>query len=105
MTATRPGNKFSSTPRRTHVCAPAVPSPSPATSVTFGDQFGDRFGLVESGSVPAMWSSALGLALLSALHPVRLGLILLLISRPRQLLIAIFTMVGVSQLAQGMGIV
>jgi hypothetical protein len=30
-----------------------------------------------------MWSSVLGLALLSALHPVRVGLILLMISRPR----------------------
>lgn len=30
-----------------------------------------------------MWSSVLGLALLAALHPVRLGLILLMISRPR----------------------
>lgn len=57
--------------------------------MNFGDRFGvggeEQFGLVENGSVPAMWSSVLGLALLSALHPVRLGLILLLISRPRPL--------------------
>ena len=34
---------------------------------------------------PAMWSSLLGLALLITLHPVRLGVILLMISRPRPL--------------------
>ncbi|BBZ13080.1 GAP family protein [Mycobacterium branderi] len=33
-----------------------------------------------------MWSSVLGLALLGALHPVRLGLTLLIISRPRPVL-------------------
>jgi hypothetical protein len=36
-----------------------------------------------AGSVPAVWGSVLGLALLSALNPVRLGVILLLVSRPR----------------------
>ena len=33
--------------------------------------------------VPAMWGSVLGLALLTALNPLRLGLALLIISRPR----------------------
>ena len=37
----------------------------------------------QQGSVPAVWGSVLGLALLVALDPVRLGLILLVISRPR----------------------
>jgi hypothetical protein len=36
-----------------------------------------------TGSVPAMWSLVLGLAFLSAFSPVRLGITLLVISRPR----------------------
>jgi hypothetical protein len=42
-------------------------------------------GKSQQGSVPAMWSSLLGLALLAGLDPVRLGITLLLISRPRPL--------------------
>ena len=37
----------------------------------------------QQGSVPAVWGSLLGLAFLFALNPVLLGLILLVISRPR----------------------
>ena len=37
----------------------------------------------QQGSVPAVWGSVLVLALLAAVDPVRLGLTLLLISRPR----------------------
>jgi len=37
----------------------------------------------QKGSVPAVWSSVLVLALLAALSPLRLGLALLVISRPR----------------------
>jgi Sap, sulfolipid-1-addressing protein len=39
----------------------------------------------QQGSVPAVWSPVLILAVVLALDPVRLGLILLLISRPRPL--------------------
>jgi len=37
----------------------------------------------QQGSVPAMWSSLLVLAVLLTIHPVRLGVILLVTSRPR----------------------
>jgi hypothetical protein len=40
-------------------------------------------GKRQHGSVPAMWSSVLLMALLVSLDPVRFGIILLLISRPR----------------------
>jgi Sap, sulfolipid-1-addressing protein len=39
----------------------------------------------QHGNVPGMWSSVLVLALLIALNPLRLGITLLLISRPRPL--------------------
>ena len=39
--------------------------------------------LRQQGRVPAVWSSVLGLALLLAVNPVRLGVILLMLSRPR----------------------
>jgi hypothetical protein len=43
----------------------------------------ERLDKCQQGSLPAAWSSVLGLALLLAFDPVRLALILLLISRPR----------------------
>jgi hypothetical protein len=55
------------------------------------------------GSVPIMWSSLLGLAFLLAFEPLRIGVVLLLISRPRpvQNLFALWSscfLVGVSTL-------
>src|ERR1700679_4088919 len=42
-----------------------------------------RLGANRAGSVAEMWGSVLGLSLLAALNPMRLGLALLMISRPR----------------------
>src|ERR1700758_2381044 len=42
-------------------------------------------GKSQTGSVAAVWTSVLGLALVAALHPLRIGIILLMISRPRPL--------------------
>jgi hypothetical protein len=42
-----------------------------------------RLGANRAGTVAAMWGSVLGLALMAALNPMRLGLALLMISRPR----------------------
>ena len=47
------------------------------------DRFSEPADNSQQGSVPAVWGSVLVLALLAAVDPVRLGLTLLLISRPR----------------------
>jgi Sap, sulfolipid-1-addressing protein len=51
--------------------------------ITIQRSFTRTNGQEPKGSVPAVWSTVLGLALLVTVNPVRLGVILLVISRPR----------------------
>ena len=65
-------------------------SPRPATESCAGwprnlGSFNESTDSSQQGNVSAVWGSVLGVALLIALNPVRLGVILLMVSRPRPL--------------------
>ena len=70
---------------------PLSPSPRPTTEFCARlwprnlGSFNESIDGSQQGNVSAVWGSVLGVALLIALNPVRLGVILLMVSRPRPL--------------------